>query len=160
MGFQDYFFKLILASSIGFLVWIERSSRRNSQIGVGTTSTFLLACTLLTIISKECLGGADISRLIANIITAVGFLCGSVIFLKEKSVKTDNDTNDKEVNDTNDKEVNDTEVVGLTTGAVLFALTGVGIAIGLGYVGLAITATLMIDLNVFFARRVKKLKGD
>ena len=152
MGFQDYFFKLTLASSIGFLVGIERSSRRNSQIGVGTTSTFLLACTLLTIISKECLGGADISRLIANIITAVGFLCGSVIFLKEKSIKTDDNSNDKEVNDT--------EVIGLTTGAVLFALTGVGIAIGLGYFGLAITATLMIELNVFFARRVKKLKGD
>ena len=152
MEFHNYFLKLILASSIGFLVGIERSSRRNSQIGVGTTSTFILACTLLTIISKECLGGADISRLIANIITAVGFLCGSVIFLKEKSIKSDDENNEKEVNDT--------EVIGLTTGAVLFALTGVGIAIGLGYFGLAITATLIIELNILFARKVKKLKGD
>lgn len=152
MGFHNYFFKLVLASSIGFLVGIERSSRRNSQIGVGTTSTFILACTLLTIISKECLGGADISRLIANIITAVGFLCGSVIFLREKSNKSSSNEDDNEVNDT--------EVIGLTTGAVLFALTGVGIAIGLGYFGLAITSTLMIELNVFFARKVKKLKGN
>ena len=152
MEFHNYFLKLILASSIGFLVGIERSSRRNSQIGVGTTSTFILACTLLTIISKECLGGADISRLIANIITAVGFLCGSVIFLKEKSIKSDDENN--EIED------NDTEVIGLTTGAVLFALTGVGIAIGLGYFGLAITATLIIELNILFARKVKKLKGD
>lgn len=152
MGFHNYFFKLVLASSIGFLVGIERSSRRNSQIGVGTTSTFILACTLLTIISKECLGGADISRLIANIITAVGFLCGSVIFLREKSNKSGSNEDDNEVNDT--------EVIGLTTGAVLFALTGVGIAIGLGYFGLAITSTLMIELNVFFARKVKKLKGN
>lgn len=152
MGFHNYFFKLVLASSIGFLVGIERSSRRNSQIGVGTTSTFILACTLLTIISKECLGGADISRLIANIITAVGFLCGSVIFLREKSNKSSSNEDDNEVNDT--------EVIGLTTGAVLFALTGVGIAIGLGYFGLAITSTLIIELNVFFARKVKKLKGN
>lgn len=151
MQFHSYFFKLILASGIGFLVGIERSSRRNSQIGAGTTSTFILACTLLTIISKECLGGADISRLIANIITAVGFLCGSVIFLKEKSSKSDGNS---------ETETNDTEVIGLTTGAVLFALTGVGIAIGLGYFDLAITATCLIELNVFFARKVKKIKGD
>lgn len=149
MGFHNYFLKLILASGIGFLVGIERSSRRNSQIGVGTTSTFILACTLLTIISKECLGGADISRLIANIITAVGFLCGSVIFLREKSSKSNTD----------DIETSDTEVIGLTTGAVLFALTGVGIAIGLGYFGLAITATCLIELNIFFARKVKKIRG-
>lgn len=153
MGFHNYFLKLVLASGIGFLVGIERSSRRNSQIGVGTTSTFILACTLLTIISKECLGGADISRLIANIITAVGFLCGSVIFLREKSNKSNNDT------ETSDTETSDTEVIGLTTGAVLFALTGVGIAIGLGYFGLAITATCLIELNIFFARKVKKIKG-
>ena len=152
LGFHNYFLKLVLASSIGFLVGIERSSRRNSQIGVGTTSTFMLACTLLTIISKECLGGADISRLIANIITAVGFLCGSVIFLREK--------NNKSNNNEYENEVNDTEVIGLTTGAILFALTGVGIAIGLGYFGLAITSTLMIELNIFFARKVKKLKGN
>ena len=155
MQFQEYFFKLVLASVIGFIVGMERSNRRNSQIGVGTTSVFILATTLFTIISKYCLGSVDISRLIANIITAVGFLCGSVIFVREKNSKG-NSTNDTEENN----DVNDTEVIGLTTGAVLFALTGVGIAIGLGYYGLAITSTLIIEFNIFFARQVKKIKGD
>ena len=142
MDFMNYFPKLMLASLLGFLVGIERSRRRNSQIGVGTTSILIVGSTLLTIISKYCLGGADVSRLIANIITAVGFLCGSVIFLKQK----DDD--------------NDPEVIGLTTGATLFALTGVGIAIGLGYYGLAITATLVVEFNIFIARQVKKRKRD
>lgn len=142
MDFMDYFPKLILASILGFLVGMERSKRKNSQIGVGTTSILIVGSTLLTIVSKYCLGGADVSRLIANIITAVGFLCGSVIFLKQ-----------------NDED-NDPEVIGLTTGATLFALTGVGIAIGLGYYGLAITATLIVEINIFIARQIKKRKRD
>lgn len=142
MDFMNYFPKLILASVLGFLVGMERSKRKNSQIGVGTTSILIVGSTLLTIISKYCLGGADVSRLVANIITAVGFLCGSVIFLKQK----DDD--------------NDPEVIGLTTGATLFALTGVGIAIGLGYYGLAITSTIIVELNIFIARMMKKIKKD
>lgn len=142
MNFIDYFPKLVLASVIGFLVGFERSKRRNSQIGVGTTSILIVGSTLLTIISKYCLGGADVSRLIANIITAVGFLCGSVIFVKQ-----------------NDDE-NDPEVIGLTTGATLFALTGIGIAIGLGYYGLAITATFIVEINILISRHIKKRKRE
>lgn len=141
MNFMNYFPKLVLASFIGFLVGLERSSRRNSQIGVGTTSILIVGSTLLTIISRYCLGGADISRLISNIITAVGVLCGSVIFIKQK------------------EDDNDPEVVGLTTGATLFALTGVGIAIGLGHYDLAITSTFVVEINIFISRQVKKKKG-
>lgn len=141
MDFMNYFPKLMLASFLGFLVGMERSSRKNSQIGVGTTSILIVGSTLLTIISKYCLGGADVSRLIANIITAVGFLCGSVIFVKQ-----------------NDDE-NDPEVIGLTTGATLFALTGIGIAIGLGFYGLAVTSTIVVELNIFISRQLKKRKN-
>lgn len=140
MSFMNYFPKLVLASLLGFLVGMERSRRKNSQIGVGTTSILIVGSTLLTIISKYCLGDADVSRLIANIITAVGFLCGSVIFLKQNN------------------EENDPEVIGLTTGATLFALTGTGIAIGLGYYGLAITSTIIVEINIFVARQMKKRK--
>lgn len=140
MGLMDYLPKLLLASLIGFIVGAERSRRKNSQIGVGTTSILILGATLLTIISRYCLGGADPARLIANIITAVGFLCGSVIFLKNSE--------------------EDTEVVGLTTGATLFTLTGVGIAIGLGYYGLAITSVILVEVNIFISRQMKKVKNE
>ena len=140
MGLMDYLPKLVLASIIGFIVGAERSRRKNSQIGVGTTSILILGATLLTIISKYCLDGADPSRLIANIITAVGFLCGSVIFLKNSD--------------------DDPEVIGLTTGATLFTLTGVGIVIGLGYYGLAITSVVFVEINIFISRLMKKVKKE
>ncbi|HSQ89992.1 MgtC/SapB family protein [Romboutsia sp.] len=137
----DHLLKLVLASFIGFLVGLERSSRRGSQIGVGTTSNLITGVCLLTIISANCLPGSDPSRLIANIITAIGFLCGGVIFTKP----TDDDTNDQ-------------EVVGLTTGATLFSLAGVGIAIGLGYYWLAISTTIIVELNILASRLIKKVR--
>ena len=138
MAIEEYLPKLILASIIGILVGAERSFRKNSQIGAGTTSILVLGSTLLTIISVNISNGGDTSRLIANIITAVGFLCGSVIFLKNSDI--------------------DTEVVGLTTGATLFTLTGVGIAIGLGYYDLAIVSTIIVELNILISRLIKKIK--
>lgn len=142
MPFLSYFIKLALASLIGFLVGLERSRRKNSQIGTGTTSILVVGATLLTIISDQCIGGGDPSRLIANIITAVGFLCGGVIFMKP----AEGDATDK-------------ELVGLTTSVTLFCLTGVGIAIGLGYYGLAIVATLVVEFNIFISRLIKMRKN-
>lgn len=136
---EEYLPKLLLASVIGILVGAERSFRKNSQIGVGTTSILVVGVTLLTIISANMYNGGDPSRLIANIITAVGFLCGSVIFIKNSD--------------------EDTEVVGLTTGATLFALTGAGIAIGLGFYGLAIVSIIIIEINIFISRLIKKIKN-
>lgn len=135
----EYLPKLVLASFIGFLVGWERSCRRSSQIGVGTTSNLITGVCLLTIISANCLSGADPSRLIANIITAIGFLCGGVIFTKP----IDEDTQ---------------EIVGLTTGAILFSLAGIGIAIGLGYYWLAISTTIIVELNILVSRFIKKMR--
>jgi putative Mg2+ transporter-C (MgtC) family protein len=138
----EHLIKLLLASFIGFLVGLERSSRKGSPIGVGTTSNLTTGVCLLTIISANCLPGSDPSRLIANIITAIGFLCGGVIFTKP----TDDDTNDQ-------------DVVGLTTGATLFSLAGIGIAIGLGYYWLAIITTVIIELNILASRLIKRVRN-
>lgn len=141
MNYIDYLPKLLLASLIGYLVGWERSSRKNSQIGIGTTSILVTGATLLTIISKYGLGSdGDPSRLISNIITAVGFLCSGVIFMKAK----DDDQ--------------DRELVGLTTSVTLFSLTGVGIAIGLGFYELAISATLIVEINILLSRLRKKVR--
>ncbi|SCI14116.1 MULTISPECIES: MgtC/SapB family protein [unclassified Romboutsia] len=142
MKLIDYLPKLLLASAIGYIVGLERSSRKHSQIGVGTVSILVIGSTLLTIISKYGLSGADPSRLIANIITAVGFLCGSVIFMKPT-----------------EEENNDVVLKGLTTSVTLFALTGVGIAIGLGHYGLAITATAIVELNILLSKARKKMRS-
>lgn len=140
MYFMDYFPKLILASLIGFIAGWERSCRRpNSQIGVGTTSILVVGATLITIISKYNLGlDGDPGRLIANIITSLGFICSGVIFMKPN------------------QDENDTELIGLTTSVTLFALAGIGIAIGLGEIGLALTTFTIVEFNILMSRFRKK----
>lgn len=140
MELMDFLPKLLLASLIGGIIGIFRSKNSShSSVGYGTLSVLTVGTTLLTIISKYCLGsGADPSRLIANIITAVGFLCGGVIFTKA----TDDDSDNQ-------------EVVGLTTGILIFNLSAIGIAIGLGYYGLAICAAIIVQGNIQISKLLK-----
>lgn len=125
--------KLILASIVGWVVGAERAlQKKKKHVGVGTCSVITMSSTLLTIVSAYGFGvNSDPSRLISNIITAIGFLCGGVIFVKS--------TDDHE----------DNEVVGLTTGAMLFCLSAIGIAIGLGYYALVLITTILILLNIY-----------
>ena len=132
--------KLILASVIGGLIGAERAlQKKKKHVGVGTCSIITFASALLTTISTYGFGdNSDPSRLIANIITAVGFLCGGVIFVK---------SNDEQEED---------EVVGLTTGAILFGLSAIGITIGLGYWEFAIASTLIVLMNLTSSKLFKK----
>lgn len=132
--------KLILASLIGGFIGAERAlQKKKKHVGVGTCSMITFASTLLTIISTYGFGpSSDPSRLIANIITAVGFICSGVIFVK---------SND---------EHEDEEIVGLTTGAILFGLSAIGITIGLGYWEFAIISTIIVLLNLTLSKLFKK----
>lgn len=140
MELMDYLPKLVLASIIGYIFGIERSRYgSNGSIGIGTASVLCIGATLLTIISKYGLSTSDPSRILANIVTGVSFLCGSVIFMSPNDGNTD-----------------DMILRGLTTSVLLFCLTGIGIAIGLGHFGLAITTTIIVEINIFFSRLRKK----
>ena len=132
--------KLILASIIGWIVGAERAlQKKKKHVGVGTCSMITMSSTLLTIVSTYGFGAdSDPARLIANIITAVGFLCGGVIFVKP--------TDDHE----------DDEVVGLTTGAMLFCLSAIGITIGLGYYVLVLITTTLVMMNILVSKIFKK----
>ena len=132
--------KLVLASIIGSVIGIERAlQKKKKHVGVGTCSMITLASTLLTVLSSYGFeGSTDSSRLIANIITAVGFICSGVIFVR---------SND---------EHEDEEIVGLTTGAILFSLSAIGIAIGLGYWQLAICTTILILINLTVSKLFKR----
>jgi putative Mg2+ transporter-C (MgtC) family protein len=135
---QEYMLKLLLASIVGIVVGAERASK-HKNVGPGTCSLITLASTLLTILSYEMTAG-DPSRLVANIITSVGFLCGGVIFVRSTDKQDDNAD----------------EVVGLTTGAILFCLAAVGIAIGLGYYALTVISTAFILVNILISKMFKR----
>lgn len=128
--------RLIMASLVGIIIGAERTKRRKSA-GVGTFSIICITSCFLTLISVYGFGdNADPSRLIANIITAIGFVAGGVIFT---------------VNDKSKVKVN-----GITTGAEIFCVASLGIGIGLGLYEIVFTVVCLIELNIGIALKVKE----
>ncbi|WP_213278292.1 MgtC/SapB family protein [Chryseobacterium indologenes] len=116
---------LILISVIlGLFIGAEREYR-NKSAGL---RTFILVCfgaCLFTILSIK-IGVENPDRLAANIITGIGFLGAGVIF------KGDN------------------KIEGITTATTIWATASIGMAVGSGYVYIAMlgTALVLIILNV------------
>lgn len=133
--------RLLIASIVGIIIGFERTKRGKSA-GVATFSIICVTSCLLTLIS--CYGfisfedvNTDPSRLISNIITAIGFVAGGVIF----TIKDNNST---------------TKVTGITTGAIIFCVASLGIAIGLGLYELVLTIVCIIEFNIYIAIKIKK----
>lgn len=128
--------RLVIASIVGIIIGIERT-KRGKNAGVATFSIICLASCFLTIVSAYGLGTqSDPSRLVANIITAIGFVAGGVIFTIDKDNKR--------------------KVSGLTTGAILFCVASLGIGIGLGMHILVFTVVLLIEFNINIGIYLKK----
>ena len=127
--------RLIVASLVGVIIGIERTKRKKSA-GVGTFSIICITSCFLTLISAYGFGdGTDPSRLIANIITAIGFVAGGVIFTVNNKDKV--------------------KVNGLTTGAEIFCVASLGIGIGLGLYAIVLTVVILIQINIAIALKVK-----
>ncbi|MDQ1859349.1 MULTISPECIES: MgtC/SapB family protein [unclassified Chryseobacterium] len=110
---------LILISVIlGLFIGAEREYR-NKSAGL---RTFILVCfgaCLFTILSIK-IGVANPDRLAANIITGIGFLGAGVIF------KGDN------------------KIEGITTATTIWATASIGMAVGSGYVYIALLGTALV----------------
>ncbi len=112
---------LILISVIlGLFIGAEREYR-NKSAGL---RTFILVCfgaCLFTILSIK-IGVANPDRLAANIITGIGFLGAGVIF------KGDN------------------KIEGITTATTIWATASIGMAVGSGYIYIALLGTTLVLL--------------
>lgn len=128
--------RLIIASIVGITIGIERTKRGKSA-GVATFSIICITSCFLTLISAYGFGTTtDPSRLIANIITAIGFVAGGVIFTIDKNGKR--------------------KVSGITTGAVLFCVASLGIGIGLGLYTIVFTVVILVEVNINVAIMLKR----
>lgn len=128
--------RLIIASIVGFIMGIERTKRRKAA-GVGTFSIICITSCFLTILSAYGFtNNADPSRLVANIITAIGFVAGGVIFTVNSNEKV--------------------KINGLTTGAEIFCVSSLGIGIGLGLYIIVLTVVILVEINIALAMRIKK----
>ncbi|GMA49748.1 methyltransferase [Alicyclobacillus contaminans] len=136
--------KIVVAALLGILVGLERELKRK-PLGLKTCLVISVTSCLLTIVSIDAAMAtnamtngvfrADPMRLAAQIVSGIGFLGAGVILRKNNEV-----------------------ISGLTTAAMVWASSGLGIAVGAGYYVDAVTGLLLIivsvDLVPFVLRRV------
>ena len=128
----ELLFRIILAAVCGCLIGYERTNRGKGA-GIRTHTIVAIASCLMMVISQYGFGdffnsfsipGVDMrhdpSRIAAQIVSGIGFLGAGMIFI-QKNV-----------------------VTGLTTAAGIWAVSGIGMAIGCGMYFIGIVSTVVI----------------
>ncbi|MCR5547012.1 MAG: MgtC/SapB family protein [Lachnospiraceae bacterium] len=134
MNLSVFFVRLIIIILAGFIIGFERQLTGHN---ISFKTTILIAIGSFAFVSVEMLLDTGDDRVVANIITGIGFLCSGVIFK------------------------NGTSVNGLNTSATLWCTAGISVLIGCGYIypGLIATAVL-VGLNIllnFVSNRIEPL---
>ena len=136
---------------LSFFIGIERELHGRPAVVV-THALIALSCSILSALSVYGLAHAvnlisnsmpatgasfqykvDISRVISAVVTGLGFLGAGVIIKSKASVK------------------------GLSTSATIFAVAGISLAVGAGYILEAIIAAAIIVVAMSLLRRLKKI---
>ena len=133
VGYTEIFLRLILSVIAGGLIGLEREVV-HKPAGIRTHMLVCLGSALFVLVAIETLPN-EVARIIAGIATGIGFLGAGTIFKSKNQVN------------------------GLTTAASIWAVSAVGLAIGLGYYLMTIIAVVLILLilqlnNVGFFKRL------
>src|SRR5687767_7646532 len=127
---QEDLFKLFAAVLIGAIIGIEREFH-NKAAGLRTITLICLGSTLFTLISLH----AGDTRIVANIVSGVGFLGAGAILFSHGRIR------------------------GLTTASSIWVAAAAGLAIGFGEYELAaivaVMAVVILGLFSFVARIVE-----
>lgn len=120
---QDIIIRLALAVAASALIGLEREKTRHPA-GLRTHMLVCLGATLVTLTSLE-MFPQDPARVAAGIVTGIGFLGAGMIFRDKNNVR------------------------GLTTAASIWAVAGVGLALGTGayFIAAASTAAILVTLE-------------
>lgn len=135
---QEHLPKLLLAGFIGGLVGVERGNR-GGNIGLGTLSILTMSCCLATVLSIELSPSGEYMRVVAGILSSVGFIGGGVIFTQRT-------------------EDNEKSVRGLTSASIVFFLAIIGITIGVGYHLTAILVVILAECSISISKMIKRKK--
>lgn len=138
---KEQMIRLAIATFVGAIIGLERKYH-GKPAGVRTHTIVCIISTMLTITSAYgfySFGQIDPSRLLANILTGIGFLAGGVIYsVKEGGRKS---------------------VYGLTTAAGIWGVGALGIPIGLGLYPLAILTVVCIQFILLLEGIVQSKQG-
>ena len=113
--------RLLLAAVVGGIIGYERN-RLNKPAGLRTHMLVSMGAALFTIVSITSFSNVDPSRVVAGIVTGIGFLGAGTIFREKDTIK------------------------GLTTAASLWAVAAIGITAGIGEYAIMATATVLVIL--------------
>lgn len=123
--------KLVLATALGYLIGLERELH-GKMVGTRTISLIAIGSALYVLMSPSITGG-DNSRIIAQVVSGIGFLGAGIIFKDGDTIK------------------------GLTTAATVWCAAAIGCLCGFGMLAEAILGTIAImTVNLFF----KHLRGE
>lgn len=127
--------RILLAIILSGIIGIERELRQKGAglrthilVGVGSALIVLTSLHIFDIYKDVTI--VDPTRMIAGIVTGVGFLCAGTIIQAESHVR------------------------GLTTAATLWIVSGLGIAVGSGNYPAAIISTIAVTFVLIFVRAI------
>jgi putative Mg2+ transporter-C (MgtC) family protein len=124
LAYGPFLERLAIATALGLIIGLERQWRQRSA-GLHTSTIVAVGAALFTGIPALA-GGAESMRVIAGVVTGIGFLAGGVILRDGFNVR------------------------GLTTAATLWATAAVGALCGTGFKGEAATGAAVIVLANLF----------
>ena len=144
LQYAEFCLRLVVSCACGALIGWERS-QRFKDAGVRTHIIVCCASALIMIVSKYAffdladpslaaiagIRGADPSRIAAQVVTGISFLCAGVIFKQGISVR------------------------GLTTAAGIWFTAGIGLTVGSGLYFMGIFATVLIMFLQFLMHHYK-----
>lgn len=125
--------KIGLAIIFGYLIGVERELH-GKVVGTRTITLIALGTALYVLMSPTIFGG-DNSRIIAQVVSGIGFLGAGIIFKNGDTVK------------------------GLTTAATVWCAAAVGGLCGFGMFAEALLGTLaIVTINILFRHRLSKFE--
>jgi len=129
LTYLEIIIRLLLSGILGLIIGTQRE-KRNKPAGVRTITLITLGSTLFTVIAIT--SYPNDARIIAQIITGIGFLGAGTIFRHKDHVE------------------------GLTTAACVWAAAGMGIAIGVGnyFLGTLGFLLIFIVLNLYLLESI------
>ena len=123
--------RLILATLLGFLIGLERELA-GQPAGERTHALASLGAATFALISVSAFPGSDPARVAAGVVTGLGFL-GAGMILKEGEER----------------------IQGLTTAAGIWAVGGIGLAVGAGLYLLGVSSAILVGLLLALERLLK-----